>query len=664
MAGNSLIHFHLKDPVLRMALGISLLGCALTPVRAEPVPAVAPAASERAGSVLAGVAVNAGANAAVNATGNAAGNAAPATPPFPSAPTTGLTPVTEIDKLPESQKSAEISTEALKPVTTLALPGSANAATNAVGTVQAAQPTPVAPFNAAGPVSPDAPATATAAAAVAATATASAAPAAGETPAGGQQVAADLLVSSGQTLPVTDKDLWERIRRGFKMPDLQSKRAQSSTRWYAAQPDYIARMTGRASMYLYHIVDELEKRNMPTELALLPFVESAMQPEAVSFAKAAGLWQFIPSTGRLYSLEQNLWKDERFGVIESTRAALDYLQKLYGEFGDWHLALAAYNCGEAGVERALARARKAHRSVAYQDLRLPNETQYYVPKLQAIKNIVADPQHYGIELPVIRNEPYFVAVNNTADIDVVTAARLADLPIEEFRALNPAYSRPVIVGASSPTILLPADRADSFNANLAAWQATGQPLASWTAYTLQPGESLSKLAERVGLTEAQLREANHIPPRYRAAPGSTILIPRDESNNDDIAPGFISASFALVPENTNLRQVSYRVRRGDTLASVARRWHVSADDIVAWNQLHSMSLFTGQHLTLTVARPATAAAPVAHKTSARKPAPAAPAARAGNINAVPVSASKSGAGAAGAHAPIPATAVAASSSRM
>ncbi|SPE19962.1 conserved hypothetical protein [Burkholderiales bacterium] len=403
-----------------------------------------------------------------------------------------------------------------------------------------------------------------------------------------------------------DKDLWSRIRRGFKMPDLDTKRAQASTRWYAAQPDYIGRMTGRASMYLFHIVDEIEKRGMPTELALLPFVESAMQPEAISFAKAAGLWQFIPSTGKLYSLEQNLWKDERFGVIESTRAALDYLQKLYAEFGDWQLALAAYNCGEAGVERALARARAAHRSLAYKDLRLPNETQYYVPKLQALKNIVADPQRFGIELPDIRNEPYFVAVNKTRDMDVATAAQLADMPIDEFRALNPAFNRPVILGASSPTILVPADRVDTFEGNLAAWDATGQPLASWTAYTLQAGDVLAKLAERVGLTEAQLREANRIPPRYRPAAGSTILIPRDETMSDDIAPGFVSASFSLIPESGNLRQVTYRVRRGDSLASVARRWHVQADDIVAWNQLHSMMLFTGQRLSLTVARPAAA----------------------------------------------------------
>ena len=439
-------------------------------------------------------------------------------------------------------------------------------------------------------------------------------PPAATTVAGAVAVPADAPSTAMAAAAPADKNLWDRVRRGFKMPELDTKRTQSSTRWYAAQPDYIARMTGRANMYLYHIVDEIEKRGMPTELALLPFVESAMQPEAVSFAKAAGLWQFIPSTGKLYSLEQNLWKDERFGVIESTRAALDYLQNLYTEFGDWQLALAAYNCGENAVEKALAKARAQHRSLAYKDLRLPSETQFYVPKLMAIKNIVADPQHYGIDLPAISNEPYFVSVNKSLDIDVATAARLADMPLEDFRALNPAFNRPVIVGASSPHILLPADRVETFNANLAAWQATGQPLASWTAYTLQAGETLAAVAERVAITEGQLRDANHIPPRYRPSPGSTILIPRDESTSEDIAPGFVSASFSLVPENGNLRQVTVRVRRGDTLASIARRWHVAADDIVAWNQLHSMSLFAGQRLNLTVAHTAPATVhKVAHK---------------------------------------------------
>lgn len=524
--------------------------------------------------------------------------------------------------LPDSMKATAQATPAAAPAAIATDTGTAKMATAAspvpASAPAASTPTPLVPASAtaaeasAGPQAnplpaPEAPAgppagaqqAAEPATAGAATASAAAVDAAGASPAG----------AAGESPAIAapdDRDLWSRIRRGFKMPDLDTKRAQASTRWYAAQPDYLARMTGRASMYLYHIVDEIEKRGMPTELALLPFVESAMQPEAVSFAKAAGLWQFIPSTGRLYSLEQNLWKDERFGVIESTRAALDYLQKLYAEFGDWQLALAAYNCGEAGVERALARARAAHRSLAYKDLRLPTETQYYVPKLQAIKNIVADPQRFGIELPGIRNEPYFVAVSKTRDMDVATAARLADMPEDEFRALNPAFNRPVILGASSPTILVPADRVDSFEANLAALDATGQPLASWTAYTLQSGDVLAKVAERVGLTEAQLREANRIPPRYRPAAGSTILIPRDETMIDDIAPGFVSASFSLVPESGNLHQVTYRVRRGDSLASVARRWHVQADDIVAWNQLHSMTLFAGQRLSLTVAHTAAA----------------------------------------------------------
>ncbi len=623
MAGNPLTDSQLRYPYIRLALCLGLLAGALPPALAEPATAgTAPAALP--------VAVEPAAAPSVSVSA------------LPAVPSARLTPVAEAASLPAN---AESSIAPAAPPTEAAAPAPA-ASPLAPPSATSAEPAsasgaaPAASAAGAIPAAPTAPPEAAAAA-----------------PAGEAPRAPPASDASATAQSAADTDLWDRIRRGFKMPDLQTKRAQASTRWYAAQPDYIARMTGRASMYLYHIVDELEKRNMPTELALLPFVESAMQPEAVSFAKAAGLWQFIPSTGRLYSLEQNLWKDERFGVIESTRAALDYLQKLYAEFGDWQLALAAYNCGEAGVERALARARKAHRSLAYQDLRLPNETQYYVPKLQAIKNIVADPQHYGIALPAIRNEPYFVAVNKTPDIDVVTAARLAELPLEDFRALNPAFNRPVIVGASSPTILLPADKAESFNANLAAWQATGQPLASWTAYTLQPGETLGKLAERVGLSEAQLREANHIPPRYRAAAGSTILIPRDESTSDDIAPGFMTASFALVPESGNLRQVTYRVRRGDTLASVARRWHVSADDIVAWNQLRSMSLFTGQRLTLTVARPA---APVAHKTAAKKTAPgsAATHASAAAVNAMAAGSKSASAAAA------PAAAVAVSSSRM
>lgn len=400
------------------------------------------------------------------------------------------------------------------------------------------------------------------------------------------------------------------------MPDLEIPLATARTRWYASQPAYINRMAQRASLYLFHIVEEIERRGMPTELALLPFVESAMQPEAVSSAKAAGLWQFIPSTGKHYALEQNMWKDERRNVVESTRAALDYLQKLYTEFGDWHLALAAYNWGEGSVGRAIARNQAQRKPTDYLSLKMPAETQHYVPKLQAIKNIVRDPASFGITLPAIRNQPYFVAVSKERDIDIETAARLAEMPLAEFLALNPGFNRPVIVGAAQPTLLLPADRAEVFTGNLAAYVATGQPLASWTTYVLMPTDSLADIARRAGISEAKLREANRIPARARPAAGSVVLIPRDETM-DDISPEHLQASFSLLPETTNSRRVTYKVRRGDTLQSVARQWRVLPDDIKAWNNLRSPTLFAGQRLDLHVNRPQPKATAV--RTAAARP---------------------------------------------
>jgi membrane-bound lytic murein transglycosylase D len=415
-------------------------------------------------------------------------------------------------------------------------------------------------------------------------------------------------------------DLWQRIRAGFAMPDLDTRLVDQRTRWYAEQVDYFARMTQRSSRYLYFIVEEIERRRMPTELALLPFVESAFQAEAVSSAKAVGLWQFIPSTGRDYDLEQNMWKDERRSVIDSTRAALDYLQKLYDMFGDWQLALAAYNWGEGSVSRAIEKNRRAGRPTGYTSLKMPTETQHYVPKLQAVKNIVAEPDKFGIALPPVPNTPYFVAVQKTRDIDVQTAARLAEMPPDEFRALNPQFNRPVIVGAGSPTLLLPTDRVDTFQANLAAWEATGQPLASWTTYRLQPADTLASISKKIGISEAQLREANRIPPRYRLAAGSTILIPRDETMDDDIAASSLDARFTLVPEASNLRKVTYRVRRGDTLYSVARRYRVNEKDVIVWNNLTSPSLFAGQRLELTVPVAATRSAKRGKKQAAAQPA--------------------------------------------
>ena len=201
------------------------------------------------------------------------------------------------------------------------------------------------------------------------------------------------------------RDLWERIRRGYAMPNLDNDLVHDREQWYANRPDYIFRMTERSKKYLFHIVEELELRNMPTELALLPFVESAFNPQAVSGAKAAGMWQFMPATGRTFELKQNVFRDDRRDVLASTRAALDYLQKLYNMFGDWHLALAAYNWGEGSVGRAIGKNQRAGLNAGYTDLSMPMETRMYVPKLQAIKNIVEQPEGFNSRLPDIGNHP-------------------------------------------------------------------------------------------------------------------------------------------------------------------------------------------------------------------------------------------------------------------
>jgi membrane-bound lytic murein transglycosylase D len=523
---------------------------------------------------------------------------------LPSSARPGIVPLGPL--APAPQAAAPASSAASPQSAPQTAPQAVSAPAAPAASPAANSPAPAAAAQAAPPAAPQAAAATAATPASPAPSAPAAQPAAAASAAPSAPSAAAPAATAATTAQASDGaptkgDLWERVRKGFAMPDLNGKKTANATQWYAEKPDYIDRMAGRASLYEYYIVQEIEKRGLPTELALLPFVESAMQPQAVSSASAAGLWQFMPSTGRIYSLEQNLWKDERFGVVESTRAALDYLEKLYAEFGSWHLALAAYNYGEQGVERALEYNRKKHRPLTYEALRLPKETQYYVPKLQAIKNIVSDPQRYGIELPAIRNEPYFITVNSSRDIDVATAAQLADLPLEDFQALNPAFNRPLIVGALAPSILLPADRSEKFSANLAAWEATGQPLASWSAYRLKNGETLAAVAQRVGVTEASLRAANHVPPRYVAAAGSTILIPRDETTAEDVSNDMLDGSIELVPEKPGLRKITVKVRRGESLSAIARRWHVGEDEIVAWNNLHSTDLYWGQRLSLTVA---------------------------------------------------------------
>ncbi len=332
------------------------------------------------------------------------------------------------------------------------------------------------------------------------------------------------------TAPV---DLWERMRRGFAMENLEGPLVRDREQWYATRPDYMFRMTERSRKYLFHIVEELERRNMPTELALLPFVESAFNPQAISRAKATGMWQFMPATGKTFDLKQNAFRDDRRDVLASTRAALDYLQKLHGMFGDWHLALASYNWGEGNVGRAIAKNQKKGLGTTYSDLTMPMETRFYVPKLQAVKNIVASPHAFGATLPDIGNHPYFQTVTLSRDIDVALAAKLAEVSLEDFRALNPSANRPVILAAGSPQILLPWDSATVFERNLQGY--SGGRLASWTAWIVPTTMSAAQAAKRLGMSEGDLRAVNAIPARATIKAGSTLLIPRAAHVQDDVA---------------------------------------------------------------------------------------------------------------------------------
>jgi membrane-bound lytic murein transglycosylase D len=337
-----------------------------------------------------------------------------------------------------------------------------------------------------------------------------------------------------------ETDVWGRIRSGYAIPDLNNALVTRHAQAYASHPANLSRISGRASPYLYHVVSELEKRGMPTELALLPVIESAFNPQAMSSANAAGLWQFVPGTGKDFDLKQNMFKDERRGVIASTDAALTYLQRLYTMFGDWPLALAAYNWGEGNVQRAIKKNQLAGKPTDFESLAelMPAETRNYVPKLQAVKNVVANPSQYGVTLPAIDNQPYFTTIDKTSDIDLAIAAQLAEMSIDEFKALNPQFKKPVIIGGSRTKILLPKENAEKFHINLAQW---GHALSTWTTHKITGARvSIASLASKFGTTPEVLRQANNIPAQSRLKAGSTILVPKTSaSSHSDIAENII-----------------------------------------------------------------------------------------------------------------------------
>ncbi len=377
--------------------------------------------------------------------------------------------------------------------------------------------------------------------------------------------------------------LWQRLREGFVLPDLDTDLVQKWEQWYVRDPAYVQRMAERSGRYLFHIVEEVERRGLPAELALLPFIESAFNPQALSRAAASGMWQFMPDTGMDFDLYQNVFRDDRRDVLASTRAALDYLQQLHGMFGNWQLALAAYNWGQGNVTRAIDRNKRAGLATDYASLssRMPQETREYVPKLQAVENIVARPEDFGLSLPALSDQPYFLSVPIERDIDVELVARLAGLSLEEFKQLNPQLEKPLILAAGTPQVLLPYDNANRFITNLAQHKG---PLASWTAWVAPRKLSAGQAARQLGIAEDELRALNHVPPRMLIKRGSTLLVPR-APHADDVAEHIADhGMLALTPASPPLRRIYLKAgRKGDSVTAVSRRLRVNARQLAQWN---------------------------------------------------------------------------------
>lgn len=375
-------------------------------------------------------------------------------------------------------------------------------------------------------------------------------------------------------------DIWARIRAGFSIKPLDSPLVEKEIQWFANNPEYMQRMMERAKLYLYYIVDEVEKRGMPMEIALLPAIESAYKPHAYSRARAVGLWQFMPRTGRLYGLKANWWYDGRRDVQASTQAALDYLEKLYNDFdGDWHLALAAYNAGEGKVARMMKYNERKGKSTDYQYLKLKRETQHYVPKLMAMVSIVADPAKYGVQLADIPNEPYFARVDTGSQVDLGVVAKLVDVPIDDLHDINPGYTRWATDPNGPHHLLVPVDKKDALIEGLN--NLPEDERVQWKHHTVKRGDTLHDIGRRYGVSVKVLRTANNMRSNLIRS-GQDLMIPISASAN---TPKIIRTAYRGSSTRTAQRgePVIHRVRRGETLWSIARRYDVLVGQLAKWN---------------------------------------------------------------------------------
>lgn len=384
--------------------------------------------------------------------------------------------------------------------------------------------------------------------------------------------------------PLPENDLWARIRAGLRMPKMDPEVTRQHEQWFMENVEFREAMLERSKLYLYYIVEEVDKRGMPMEIALLPAIESAYKPYAYSRAKASGLWQFIPSTGRLYGLKSNWWYDGRRDVIASTRAALDYLQKLYGDFGDWQLALAAYNAGEGKIARAIEANRRKGLPTDFLSLKkLKLETRHYVPKLMAMANIVTNPQAFDIKLPDVPNEPYFTTVETNSQVDLGVIARLTGLEVDQLHFINPGYTRWTTDPNGPHQVLVPVDKKDALLAGLSSLPENER--VQWLRHEVRRGETLYSIARRYNLTVQDVKTSNKLTANIKV--GQDLLLPISAMAKITPPKGTQTAAKPVRAVAKAGQPIIHKVRQGETLTSIARRYNVMVHQLTEWNSMEA-----------------------------------------------------------------------------
>ncbi|GAB1268153.1 LysM peptidoglycan-binding domain-containing protein [Aurantivibrio infirmus] len=400
-------------------------------------------------------------------------------------------------------------------------------------------------------------------------------------------------------------DIWKRIREGFQISQIDHPRIENYRNWYSSNPSYMNRVSERASRYMYGIVEKLDSRGMPLELALLPIVESAFDPFAYSHATASGMWQFMPATGKQYGLKQNYWYDGRRDIEAATNAAIEYLDDLQKSFdGDWLLALAAYNSGAGNVRRAIRRNKRAGKPTDFWSLRLPRETQAYVPQLLALTHLVANPEKYKTTLTPIPNQATYVVVDVDSQIDLAKAAELADISIDDFYLFNPGFSRWATDPDGPHSLLIPVEKADVFTSNLAQYPQDQR--VAWDNYKVVSGDSLNRISKRFNTSVDTIKSVNGLRNNLIRV-GQQLLIPKATQSADH----YVFSAEQRVARKQNQssgkqgsKKIVHVVTNGDSFWKISRKYNVSVNQLTRWNGLAPRDILKlGQELVVWTSKP-------------------------------------------------------------